>query len=262
MDNFPLQNGDRIGIETAADVEESDGESDHDNDMMLDENEVNPNDNDVDEGAEQVATEHLGSLKQLLLEQKSARVIRHLTDSSEDRASKHQRALTQATRPLYFAIGHALGISLPARGSKLELHNTILTSVRPVHGKSPFYRKLIPTFQITQNPHMVVFLRSLIPAKENDETHSAVLGKDVLEVVWSDMKKAQLPSWISPAPHNWGTPTRGKLSADNWRVVCTIHLPITLIWLWRDETGRKRQLLENFMDLVTAVRLASILGTL
>jgi hypothetical protein len=72
------------------------------------------------------------------------------------------------------------------------------------------------------------------------------------------MKKTQLPSWISPAPHDWGTPSRGKLSADNWRVICTIHLPITLIWLWRDVDGRKRQLLENFMDLVTAVRLANM----
>jgi hypothetical protein len=79
-----------------------------------------------------------------------------------------------------------------------------------------------------------------------------------MELVWSDMKKTQLPSWISPAPHNWGTPARGKLSADNWRVVCTIHLPITLIWLWRDEDGRKRELLGNFMDLVTAVRLANM----
>jgi hypothetical protein len=49
-----------------------------------------------------------------------------------------------------------------------------------------------------------------------------------------------------------------KTTAVKWRVVCTIHLPITLIWLWRDEDGRKRQLLEIFMDLVPAVRLANM----
>jgi hypothetical protein len=41
-------------------------------------------------------------------------------------------------------------------------------------------------------------------------------------------------------------------------VICTIHLPITLIWLWKEETGRKKDLLENFMDLVSAVRIANM----
>jgi len=128
MDNFPLQNGDRIGIETAADVEEeSDGESVGDDNMMLDKNEAN--DGDVNGGEEQVATKHLGSLQQHLLEAKNVRIIRHLTDLSEDCATKHERALTQATRPLYFAIGRALGLSLPVHGSKLELHNTVLSLV-------------------------------------------------------------------------------------------------------------------------------------
>lgn len=76
--------------------------------------------------------------------------------------------------------------------------------------------------------------------------------------VWSDMKRTQLPSWINSAPHNWGTQERGKLSADQWRVICTIHLPITLIRLWENETGRKRELLVNFMHLVSAVRIANM----
>jgi hypothetical protein len=79
-----------------------------------------------------------------------------------------------------------------------------------------------------------------------------------MEAIWRDMKKTQLPSWITPASSNWGTAKRGKLSADNWRVVCTIHLPITLIWIWKNEARRKHQLLENFMDLMTAVHLANM----
>jgi hypothetical protein len=69
-------------------------------------------------------------------------------------------------------------------------------------------------------------LHSFVPVDKN-EVQSAVLGRDVMETVWNDMKKSLLPSWISPVPHNWGTKKRGKLSADNWRVICTIHLPIT-----------------------------------
>jgi hypothetical protein len=79
-----------------------------------------------------------------------------------------------------------------------------------------------------------------------------------MECIWADMKRTQLPSWITPAPPNWGTPSRGKLSANNWRVICTIHLPMSLIWLWKEETSRKRDLLDNFMDLVCAVRIANM----
>ena len=88
-------------------------------------------------------------------------------------------------------------------------------------------------------------------------TKYAVLGKDVMAHIWADMENCRLPSWISPAPRNWGTTERGKLSADNWRVICTIHLLTSLIWLWRNDTGRKQELLVNLMDLVTAVRLAN-----
>lgn len=79
-----------------------------------------------------------------------------------------------------------------------------------------------------------------------------------MEAVWADMKNTQLPSWIGSVPHNWGTAERGKLSADNWRVICTIHLPITLIRLWAHESGRSKAILSNFMDLVTAVRIANM----
>jgi hypothetical protein len=76
--------------------------------------------------------------------------------------------------------------------------------------------------------------------------------------IWEDMKRSQLPSWIQPPPPNWGTAERGKLSADQWRVICTIHLPITLIRLWGNDTGRMYDLLRHFMHLVTAVRIANM----
>lgn len=142
MDNFPLQNGYRIGIEAAADLEESDvdGESVEGDDM------TEANDGDADEGEEQTASKSLGSLQEHLLEAKNVRVIRHLTDSSEDRATKHHRAFSEATRPLYFAIGRALGVSLPVRASKLELHNAILSSVR-VMKASQFMENLPQSFR-------------------------------------------------------------------------------------------------------------------
>lgn len=79
-----------------------------------------------------------------------------------------------------------------------------------------------------------------------------------MEAVWEDMACTQLPTWLTCAPRNWGTKERGKLSADQWRVICTVHLPITLIRLWSGETGRKKEMLHNFMDLANAVQIANM----
>ncbi|KAG6912887.1 hypothetical protein DXG01_011329 [Tephrocybe rancida] len=76
-----------------------------------------------------------------------------------------------------------------------------------------------------------------------------VLGKDVMDAIWADMRRTQLPTWIRPAPPNWGTSQRGKLSADQYRVICTIHVVVTLVRLWAKETGRKKEMLKHFMDL-------------
>ena len=84
-----------------------------------------------------------------------------------------------------------------------------------------------------------------------------VLGRDILEAVWDDMTRTELPSWMSPAPRNWGTSARGKLTADQWKVVATVHLPVTLIRLWGKGRGRRFLLLCNFMDLSAAVQLAN-----
>ncbi len=91
-------------------------------------------------------------------------------------------------------------------------------------------------------------------------SNGAVLGKDVMEAVQADMALTELPSWITKAPLNWGTVAQGKLSANNWRVICTIHLPITLIRLWRgdDLPDNQKAMLENFMDLVHAVQITNL----
>lgn len=100
-----------------------------------------------------------------------------------------------------------------------------------------------------------VLTQYLFPPSPSD---GAVLGADIMREIWADMENTQLPSWIGNAPRNWGTTERGKLSADNYRTIGTIHLPITLIRLWEDESGRKKDLLENFMHLVNAVTIANM----
>ncbi|KAH8976742.1 hypothetical protein EDB92DRAFT_1823306 [Lactarius akahatsu] len=96
--------------------------------------------------------------------------------------------------------------------------------------------------------------------RTKEELYVAAAGWDILEAIWGDMDRTELPSWVTRAPLNWGTAAWGKLSVNNWRVVCTIHLPITLIRLWGgdDAPGDRKAMLENFMDLVRAVQLVNL----
>ncbi|KZS99481.1 uncharacterized protein LAESUDRAFT_621871, partial [Laetiporus sulphureus 93-53] len=84
-----------------------------------------------------------------------------------------------------------------------------------------------------------------------------------LEALWSDMDNIVLPSWVSRVPRRVGSSSRATglgLGADEWRTFCTIHLTTTLIFLWATfpDESREFQLISNFMDLVTAVKLASM----
>ncbi|KAJ3791379.1 hypothetical protein GGU11DRAFT_669561, partial [Lentinula aff. detonsa] len=81
---------------------------------------------------------------------------------------------------------------------------------------------------------------------------------DLLEQIWADMERTVLPSWIQKAPPKWGIPASGKLSADEYKVICSIHLVITLIRVWgyENEEGpqsRRFQMLLNFLDLVHSI---------
>jgi hypothetical protein len=74
------------------------------------------------------------------------------------------------------------------------------------------------------------------------------------------MARLSLPSWVTPASSNPGEAWRGKLTADQWRTLCCLNLVITLTRLWGDkpEGSRWRQMLDNFLHLVAAIKLASM----
>ncbi|KAJ3924836.1 MAG: hypothetical protein NXY57DRAFT_874657, partial [Lentinula lateritia] len=66
-----------------------------------------------------------------------------------------------------------------------------------------------------------------------------------------------LPTWIQVPPPHWGTPAQGKLSAEEYKAVCSISLVITLIQVWgygtEDAQSRHFQMLLNYLDLVHAI---------
>lgn len=86
-----------------------------------------------------------------------------------------------------------------------------------------------------------------------------VLNAAVLAEVVNDVKKTTLPNWIAGPPQNLGSRKQGKLSADQWRSLCTISLVVTLIRLWSGggEFSTSKRWLDNFLDLVVAIRYAT-----
>ncbi|OSC96548.1 hypothetical protein PYCCODRAFT_1378951 [Trametes coccinea BRFM310] len=94
---------------------------------------------------------------------------------------------------------------------------------------------------------------------ENKGDHATyALGRQAFTAIREVRENMELPSWINQVPRGFGTTEHGKLSADQWHTAGTVLLPVALIWLWGNDTGRKRQMLANFLDLVTAVVLAGL----
>lgn len=97
---------------------------------------------------------------------------------------------------------------------------------------------------------------------EERQSSRYALGRQSMDAYRQVKESMQLPSWVSPAPRGFGTAEHGKLSADQWHTVCTVVLPVALIWVWGLSSDERRlQLLNNFMDLVSAIVLAGLLET-
>ena len=86
-----------------------------------------------------------------------------------------------------------------------------------------------------------------------------VFTSEVLWKVREDIVNVTLPSWIERPPSNFGSAGHGKLKADEWRTVCTIHMTLALVRLWgvSDASTEERAVLDNFLHLVMATDLAT-----
>ena len=86
-----------------------------------------------------------------------------------------------------------------------------------------------------------------------------ILGHMRLLKVWEDMTRTTLPSWCTPAPLCIGDKGQGKISANRWRVFCTVHLIVTLCCVWGSSPldSHKNKLLDNFYDLIVATKIAA-----
>lgn len=230
--------------------DDDDGNGDKDQDQDQDD------ENDHDRRTETIENSLFGGQGP----KKLARIMKNLLGLGvKDRIAQRQHALREANRSIYLDICTALSVTHDDRLAKSDLHILVVEAVSSFSLLELLTLMHFMIIKIDKEPEFAYEkLAQYADLTGQNRTKYAVLGKDVMAHIWSDMVNCQIPSWISPAPRNWGTTQMGKLSADNWRVICTIHLPTSLIWLWRNETGRKQELLANLMDLVTAVRLANL----
>ena len=85
------------------------------------------------------------------------------------------------------------------------------------------------------------------------------IGRVTLREYVKDRTRMEFPGWLNPPPVSFGTTQHGKLSADQWRTVGTINLPITLIRTWSLEGGRRAAMVKNFLEVVEAIETIGLL---
>ncbi|KAI0089954.1 hypothetical protein BDY19DRAFT_888596 [Irpex rosettiformis] len=86
-----------------------------------------------------------------------------------------------------------------------------------------------------------------------------LLTQPLLMTIREDISRTRLPSWATPPSRNFGDVSQGKLKAAEWHTIATVSLLITLVRLWggASATKRQKQMLENFLYLVSAVRVGT-----
>lgn len=91
-----------------------------------------------------------------------------------------------------------------------------------------------------------------------------VLQPEEVQAIRDDISSIIRPSWLTSVPAQLGNASHGKLKADQWRVLGTTFLPLSLIRLWHAidaETFNERalrcaQILDTTLSLLSAVMIA------
>ncbi|KAI1790683.1 hypothetical protein LXA43DRAFT_890611 [Ganoderma leucocontextum] len=96
-------------------------------------------------------------------------------------------------------------------------------------------------------------------ASDPENHFGRVFTGRVLEEIRKDISAIHIPSWLERPPANVGSAATGKLKADHWRTLCTVHMVITLGRLWgrASASDEDKAALQNFMHLIAAVDLAT-----
>src|ERR1700722_6653450 len=88
----------------------------------------------------------------------------------------------------------------------------------------------------------------------------------VIQHLQNILEKTIVPSWISKPPAKFGEASAGSLTADEWRTMALVYLPLALVPLWGqgsqhpspDIAEKYQHVLNHTMDLLAAVHLAGL----
>ena len=69
------------------------------------------------------------------------------------------------------------------------------------------------------------------------------------------------PSWLASVPYDLGAARHGKLKADQWRILATVYLPVSLQRLWDTNSPRSTPLRKKLLDATIALISAVIIAT-
>src|ERR1700729_1598357 len=80
----------------------------------------------------------------------------------------------------------------------------------------------------------------------------------VIQHLQNILEKTIVPSWISKPPLKFGEASAGSLTADEWRTMGLLYLPLALVPLWgegsphssRRIAEKHRLVLDHTMDLL------------
>ncbi|KAK4698216.1 hypothetical protein P7C70_g8067, partial [Phenoliferia sp. Uapishka_3] len=110
--------------------------------------------------------------------------------------------------------------------------------------------------------------RSDLSSSESDSEDEGELGgpalnKHDVKYVRKVIEEVTLPTWVTRVPQNIGEPSHGRLKADEWFILFSVHLSVALVDLWTSPQSTRRQdaLLQNFHHLVSAVHLSTRYST-
>lgn len=95
-------------------------------------------------------------------------------------------------------------------------------------------------------------------------TKGSIVTWDEVREIRADIVRMCTPSWLASVPCDLGEARHGKLKADQWRVLGTVYLPVSLMRQWEepdtddDEEALMRQkMLEATIALISAIRVAT-----
>lgn len=110
-----------------------------------------------------------------------------------------------------------------------------------------------------------IFTQHLTKPLVNPHWVSKAINLTKLKFIQKVIANMATPLWIHSVPKAFRESNAGTIKADEWRILATIYLPITLILLWEDwdresvggsEPSRLLVVLDHSMALFQAVVIA------